>query len=184
MHLTDIERQAIASKEALTDQAKKELSKSGILRCGLCFPPKSKHTRKSKMHIWAPAHIARKGRRKAPITSLGWSTSTAMAMDWVSSASPVGQGIPGPTSSSAKVLQQQRSMPETLWDWCCWEGLVLPSPATLGRDQRTSAQETSSEIQSGLRTQEAREQGRLRTAGSRQTQIIKKTPPNHWRCLK
>ena len=112
MHLADREKQAISIRDALTDQEKRKKSKNGILSSGLHFYPKSKHTKRTQMHIGATAHTVRKGKRRlVSTTSLGWSIRTAMEMVWVLPARHVGQNIPGSMRSLAKVLQKQRNMP-------------------------------------------------------------------------
>ena len=78
MHLTDREKQAISCRNALKGQEKRKKSKNGILSSGLHFYPKSKHTKRTQMHIGATAHTVRKGKRRlASTTSLGWSIRTA-----------------------------------------------------------------------------------------------------------
>ena len=81
MDLTDKGRQSITGKHNLADQEKRVKIKELDLEAWTAFATKVKAHEKTQMRIGAIAHTAiKEKRRKALITSLGWSTSTPKEM--------------------------------------------------------------------------------------------------------
>ena len=70
MHLTDRERQAISSKETLTDQAKRARIKEWDLEVWTAFTPKVKAHQKNSDAYWCYCPHCEKGKKKTGIHNL------------------------------------------------------------------------------------------------------------------